>query len=140
MGRSAVLSVQATLLEAIPLFAGLPGDDRVRVTELVDDVSVEAGTSICRERDFSYHFYAIVEGVADVLHDGRTLAALGPGDFFGEIGMLTTGRRTATVVAREPMRLVALFDQAFRRLEAEIPQFSIQVRAAVADRGWSIAH
>lgn len=134
------MSVQAALLETIPLFAGLPGEQRARVAELADEVSVPAGTAISRERDFGYHFYAIVEGGADVLHDGRTLAALGPGDFFGEIGLLVTGRRTASVVAREPTRLVALFDQAFRRLEADVPQFSVQVRAAAGERGWSVAH
>lgn len=134
------MSVNAAVLETIPLFAGLPGDDRARVAEVADEISVPAGTAICPERDFAYHFYAIVEGGADVVHDGRRLAELGPGDFFGEIGLLVTGRRTASVVAREPTRMVVLFDQAFRRLESEVAHFSVQVRAALGDRGWSVAH
>lgn len=140
MRRSAALSVQAATLEKIPLFAGLSGEDRARVAELADELSVPPGVPICPERDFAYHFYAIVEGGADVLHDGRTLAELGPGDFFGEIGLLVTGRRTASVVAREQTRLVVLFDQAFRRVEEEISHFSVQVRAALGERGWSVAH
>ena len=131
------MSVETAVLETIPLFAGLQADDRARIAAAADEVPVEAGSAIVEGRDFAYHFYAIVEGTADVLHDGRLLATLGQGDFFGEIGMLVTGRRTASVVAREPMRLVALFDQPFRRLEAEIPQFSLQLRAAVGERGWS---
>lgn len=140
MGRSFAVSVDFAVLETIPLFAGLPGEDRARVADVANEISVPAGTAIFPERDFAYHFYAIVEGGADVVHDGRTLAELGPGDFFGEIGLLVTGRRTASVVAREPTRLVALFDQAFRRLEAEIAHFSVQVRAALGERGWSVAH
>jgi CRP-like cAMP-binding protein len=131
------MTVETAVLETIPLFAGLPREDRERVALAADEVSLDAGSAIIEGRDFAYHFYAIVEGTADVLHDGRTLATLGQGDFFGEIGMLVTGRRTASVVAREPMRLVALFDQPFRRLEAEIPQLSVQLRAAVGERGWS---
>ena len=92
---------------------------------------------ICSGRDFAYHFYAIAEGGADVVTDGETVATLGPGDFFGEIGLLVTGRRTASVIARGPTHLVAFFDQPFRRLEAEIPEFSAQVRSAMGERGWS---
>ena len=72
-----------------------------------------------------------------MLDDGRTLAELGPGDFFGEIGLLVTGRRTASVVTREPTRLVAIFDKQFRRLQTEIPEFSARVREALGKRGWS---
>ena len=131
------MSVDAGLLETIPLFAGLRDEDRSRVAEVADEVSVPAEAEIVSERDFSYHFYAIAEGAAEVRHDGRMLATLGPGDFFGEVGMLVTGRRTASVTALEPTRLVALFDRPFRRLEAEVPAFSVQVRAALGERGWS---
>ena len=130
------MSVEASVLESIALFAGLRAEDRARVAEVADEVTVPAGAEIIRGRDFAYHFFAIVEGEAAVLRNARTLADLGPGDFFGEIGMLVTGRRTATVVARAPTRLVALFDQAFRKLESKVPPFSVQVRAAVGERGW----
>ena len=131
------MSVDIDVLERVPLFAALHYDERARIAALAEDVSVASGTPICQGKDFAYHFYAILEGSADVTQDETTLATLGPGDFFGEIGLLVTGRRSASVVAREPTRLVALFDQHFRRLEAEIPEFSAPLRAAVGDRGWS---
>ena len=133
------MSVEAALLESIPVFAGLREEDRARIAECAEELSAPAGDSICSGSDFAYHFYAIVEGGADVLDDGRTLAELGPGDFFGEIGLLVTGRRTASVVAREPTRLVAIFDKQFRRLQTEIPEFSARVREALGERGWSPA-
>jgi len=137
MGRSDAVSVEPAVLESIPLFAGLREEDRTRVAEVAEEVAVAEGTEIVHGRDFAYHFYAILDGEAEVVRNGQTLATLGAGDFFGEIGMLVTGRRTATVVASRPTRLVAIFDREFRQLEAEVPPFSLQLRAAVGERGWS---
>ncbi len=68
---------------------------------------------------------------------GAPICELGAGDFFGEIGLLVTGRRTASVTATSPMRLFALFEQDFRRLCAEVPAFERRVREVMAKRlGW----
>src|SRR5215831_3841739 len=131
------MSVEPSRLEKIPLFAGLSQPDRDRVAAVADNFHADAGAAICRDGDFAYHFYALVDGGADVMDGTETLARLGPGDFFGEIGLLVTGRRTASVVAREPTHFIAIFDQPFRRLEAESPEFSRQVRTAMGERGWS---
>jgi len=134
------VSVEPSVLEKIPLFAGLSQQDRDRVAADAEDIHADAGATICRDGDFAYHFYALVDGGADVMDGDNTLARLGPGDFFGEIGLLVTGRRTASVIARVPTHLVAIFDQPFRRLETEIPEFSQQVRAAMGERGWTPGH
>ena len=134
------MSVEPAVLEKIPLFAGLSQADRDRVAAVADDIRADAGATICRDGDFAYHFYALVNGAVDVIDGADTLSRLGPGDFFGEIGLLVTGRRTASVVAREPTHLIAIFDQPFRRLETEIPEFSTQIRAAMGKRGWTPAH
>ena len=57
-----------------------------------------------------------------------------PSDFFGEIGLLVTGRRTASVVSLSPMRLIVMFESSFRRLERELPVCADAVRAAAAAR------
>jgi CRP-like cAMP-binding protein len=134
------VSVEPSVLEQIPLFAGLSQPDRDRIAAVTDDFRADAGATICRYGDFAYHFYALVDGSVDVMDGADTLAQLGPGDFFGEIGLLVTGRRTASVVAREPTRFVAMFDQPFRRLEAEIPEFSKRLRAAMGERDWTSGH
>ena len=121
-------------LTTMPLFATLDDEQLVRVAELSEAVSVPAGTTVNAEQNFAYEFFVIEEGKAEVVRDGRRLAELGPGDFFGEIGLLITGRRTASVVSLTPMRMVAVFDQGFRRLERELPDFAESVRAACTER------
>jgi len=74
------------------------------------------------------------EGRAEVVREGRRFAELGPSDFFGEIGLLVTGRRTASVVSLSPMRLIVMFESSFRRLERELPVCADAVRAAAAAR------
>jgi CRP/FNR family cyclic AMP-dependent transcriptional regulator len=65
----------------------------------------------------------------EVEQDGAVVATLGPGDLCGEIGLLLTERRTAAIVAETPMRMLVLFDQTFRRLSREHPEFADVVRA-----------
>ncbi len=71
----------------------------------MEPVTVEAGETLCLQGEFAYQFFVIEEGTAEVTTDGRRVAELSAGDCFGEIGLLVTGRRVASVVARTPMRL-----------------------------------
>ena len=62
------------------------------------------------------------------------MAELGPGDFFGEIGLIETERRTATVVATQPMRLIVMFQREFKQMEQEMPVVADRIRAAIRAR------
>ena len=73
------------------------------------EVDVEAGQALATEGEFGHALFAIESGTAEVSADGETRATLGPGDVFGEIAVMASGRRTASVVATSPMRLVAFF-------------------------------
>ena len=114
------IGVSPEQLASIPLFAELQPDELSRFAELAECVTVPAGETIDAERDFAYEFFVIEEGRAEVLRDGRRLAELGPGDFFGEIGLLVTGRRTASVVALTPMRLIISVVQAARARASDV--------------------
>jgi CRP/FNR family cyclic AMP-dependent transcriptional regulator len=104
------------------------------LADAFDEVEVPPGERITSQGDFAYEFFAVVEGTARVEQDGAVVATLGPGDFFGEIGLLITGRRTAAIVAETPMLLLAMFDQSFRRLEREVPEFAELVRTQIRGR------
>jgi CRP/FNR family transcriptional regulator, cyclic AMP receptor protein len=121
-------------LTGIPLFAGLTAEDRAAVAAAVGELSVEAGAALTTEGDFGHGFFAIEEGTADVLRDGRLVATLGPGDVFGEIALLASGRRTASVVATSPMRLMTLFKRDLWALEARTPELAEALRATTRQR------
>ena len=87
-----------------------------------------------REGDFSYQFFAIEEGTAAVERDGVHVNDLGPGDFFGEIGVLEKELRTATVRATSPMRLIILSRWDLKRLERRDPSAFDQIRETLETR------
>ena len=124
-------------LEAFPLFAGLTDDERAQIASALRDDTAEPGTMLAVQGDNAYQLFIIDSGTADVTQDGEVIRTLGPGDVFGEIGLLATGTRTASVVATSPMRLRAIFIRQFKDLEREMPQLASSMRQAMSERpGW----
>ena len=118
----------------IPLFAGLTAEERAAVAAVAGELTVEAGTALTREGDFGHGFFAIEDGTADVIRDGALVARLAPGDVFGEIALVASGRRTASVTATSPMRLVTLFKRDLWKLEEQIPSLAAALRETVVRR------
>ncbi len=127
-------AVTAERLNAIPLFASLSEDDRALIAEVAGPVEVGTGAALATQHDFGYSFFAIEEGSAEVLVGDEKVATLGAGDFFGEIALLCTGRRTAAVVSTSPMKLLSIFEQDFRKIEARIPELARSLRASAGER------
>jgi CRP-like cAMP-binding protein len=119
---------------SIPLFAGLGKDDQRVVAQYADVVDVAAGTALAAEGRFAYEFFAIRAGTAEVTREGSVVATLGPGDFFGEIGLLAADRRVATVTATSPMELVVLTGAQLRAIDSQMPAVAERVRTAMAER------
>lgn len=117
-------------LKAIPVFASLDDETLRAVATFATETSVPAGKHLVKEGDYAYEFMAIEEGEAEVLRDGRQIATLGPGDFFGEIGVLEKSLRTASVVATAPMRLVTLSHWDLKRVGGAMDQ----IRATLEER------
>ena len=76
----------------------------------------------------------LVEGEADVTRKGRVVNELGPGDFIGEIALVSGKPRTATVKTRGPARILVLTASAFRTLMHDVPSIQDKVLAAVTAR------
>ena len=121
-------------LKSIPLFQTVSDDELSQIAPFADEVRVDAGTQLVREGDFSYDFFAIEEGEAEVTRGGDHVADLGPGDFFGEIGLLEKDLRTATVVAKSDMRLVTLDGWDMKRMEKAMPEAVDRVREVIDTR------
>jgi CRP/FNR family transcriptional regulator, cyclic AMP receptor protein len=126
--------LDATRLKSIPLFEEVGDEELAQIAPFAQEVSVEAGKVLVREGDFSYEFMAIEEGTAEVTRGGEHVADLGPGDFFGEMGLLEKTLRNATVTATSPMRLVTLTGWDLRRVERTAPQAIERVRAVLEER------
>ena len=117
-------------LKAIPVFSSLDEQTLRGVATFAGETSVPAGKTLVREGDYAYEFMAIEEGEADVIRGGEHIATLGPGDFFGEIAVLEKSLRTASVVAKTPMRLVTLSHWDLKRVGNAIEQ----IRATLEER------
>ena len=127
--------MDASRLAAFPLFADLPAAELEEVAAAVSEAAVEAGSKIVTLDDYGTAIYFIEQGEADVLSDGgEAPQALGPGDTFGEISLLLTGERTATVAARTPMRLLSLSDQDFQQIRPRVPELERSLRSLGVER------
>jgi CRP/FNR family transcriptional regulator, cyclic AMP receptor protein len=126
--------LDANRLKSIPLFEEVGDEELRQIAPFANEVSVEAGKVLVREGDFSYEFMAIEEGEAEVTRAGEHVADIGPGDFFGEMGLLEKTLRNATVVAKTPMRLITLTGWDLRRVERTAPQALERIRAVLEER------
>jgi CRP-like cAMP-binding protein len=126
--------MDASRLESIELFAQLTSEERDRVAEVCEELDVATGETVLREGDFGYSMFAITSGTADVIHDGDVVASLSPGDVFGEIAVLSGGRRVASVVATSALRLVAILNRDLWRLERTSPDVAEALRAKIEAR------
>ena len=121
-------------VQSIPLFAGLSKDDQKVVAQYAEEVDVDSGAVVAQGGRLAYGFFAIKAGTAAVRLGGEHAAELGPGDFFGEIGLLAGDRRVASVVATTPMSLVVLTGSQLRAIDSRMPGVAERIRSAMAQR------
>lgn len=123
-------------IASAPLFADLPTAELEQLAAAMGEAEIDAGTEVVTVDESGSTVYLIEAGDAEVIDAGGPLpVALGPGDTFGEIGLLlTAGKRTATVVARTPMKLLALSEPDFERIQGQIPAFEQSLRSLGLER------
>jgi CRP-like cAMP-binding protein len=121
--------VDTSRITAFRALADLPAAELDELAAVMREVDVEAGAKVVTLDDYGTAIYFIEQGEADVLIDGGEAAAtLGPGDTFGEIALLLTGQRMATVLARTPMHLLSLAGEDFERIRARVPELERLLR------------
>jgi CRP-like cAMP-binding protein len=130
LGRNA----KVDLIRKVPLFALCSRAEIAEVASIADEIDVPAGKELTREEDRGREFFVLLEGGADVRRKGRKLNTLGPGDFFGEIALVSRSPRTATVTTTADSRLLLITATAFRGLLEHSPRIQIRVLEALADR------
>lgn len=128
---------QDTKVDALgraPLFEGLSRKQLAQIARLSDDLDVPAGTVLCREGSRGEEFFVIVDGTAEVSRGGKRIATVGAGEFFGEVALLESVTRTATVTAASPLRFFVISDRAFSSVLDTDPKIERKVLRAMARR------
>ncbi len=112
-------------LRSVPMFASLTQDFIDVLRNNVDLVRYTKGDLICRQGDIADSFYLVRLGFVKVSepHPGGelVLAYLGRGSYFGEIGLLGEGRRTATCTALDHVELVRIHAAEFQQMVEQFP-------------------
>jgi len=124
----------ADLLAQVPLFEGLSRRHLKQIAEHADEISFREREIIVEAGQRGGTFFVIVEGEVRVVRGDRTIARVGPGEFFGEISLLDGGPRTASVIAETPVVAIRLFKASFDKVVREEPRVAGKILAAVARR------
>jgi CRP/FNR family cyclic AMP-dependent transcriptional regulator len=121
-------------LKRAPLFRDLSKKELRELAGVTEDSAVKAGTVLCREGRLGREFFVIVEGIVEVTRGGKHLATRQAGEFFGEIALIATTKRTATVTATTPLRCLILASRDFRRVLDDNRSVDRKVMRALAER------
>jgi CRP-like cAMP-binding protein len=116
------------------LFSALSASQLRTLRRTVDEVEVPPAKVLCEEGTVGREFFFIVKGKASVRRNGRKIATLGPGDYFGELSLLDRRPRSATVVSDTDMTLLVLEQRRFNGLLEEIPALAHKLLVAMSER------
>ena len=122
------------LLKKVPLFADCSKAELRTLAKSADEIDLREGTVMTREGRPGREFFVLIEGTARVSRNGRKLAELKGGDWFGEIALITNRPRTATVTATSAVDVLVITDRRFRSVVETMPTIALKVLSSVGDR------
>ena len=121
-------------LKRIPLFSQVPDEALGKIAPFATSEEWPEGKEIVREGGFSNNFFAIEDGTARVERAGEEIATLGPGDVFGEQGLLEKQERSATVTATSAIKLIKIEHWELSRMKSSMPEVVEELRRTVEER------
>lgn len=121
-------------LESVPLFSSCTKRERAAIARHTEQVELAPETVVISEGDVGDAFYVVLEGEAELLRGGGSLGTIGPGHWFGELALLDSAPRNATVVARDRLVLAVLGARMFAVLLKEMPNMSDKLLRGLARR------
>jgi CRP/FNR family cyclic AMP-dependent transcriptional regulator len=126
--------MDATQLKRIPIFQDVDDEDLRVITTFAASEEVPEGTAIVRQGDFANHFMAIEEGTAKVIRDDQEIGELGPGDIFGEMGLLEKEKRGATIEATSRVKLIKIERWELQRMKKKLPHVFERIQQLAEER------
>lgn len=115
------------LIAGLSLFEGLSRRRLREAAAVFDVVDLASGAELTGQGKLGNEFFVVVEGVASVERDAEVIGAVGPGEIVGELAVLDTPLRTATVVARTPMRVLVAERRQLAPLLGRTPRLAQRV-------------
>lgn len=122
------------LLARAPLLAGVDESGIAMISARVVEVRFAKDHVIARQGEVGTGFFLVANGAVRVVRDGRTIARIGPGDFFGELSVLDGRPRVAQVIADEPTICLALASWDFEAVVMEQPAVALAILRGLAGR------
>lgn len=123
-------------LGKVRLFAAVPKKQLSLIGRASDEVRVAPGKVLVEQGKPGFEFYLIISGTATVSRNGRKVASLGPGQYFGELAVLDRRPRNATIKADTEMELLVLGQREFSGLLDEVPGLAHKLLQTMAGRLW----
>ena len=123
------------LIRSLPLFADCTTAEVAEVAAIADEIVLRPARVLAQQNADGREFVVIISGRATVHRGQDTVATLEPGDFFGEIAVVTGQPRNATVIARTPVHALVIESHAFLTLLEHAPSIREKVERAAAERG-----
>lgn len=120
-------------LSSIPLFDGLSDKELGGIAPLFDVVDVEPGKELALKDRLGHEFFILLEGECQVQYGDRAPRALNAGEFFGEISLLESERRTVTVVASTPVKLAVTTGANLRTIAIRNDAIDRRLRSAIEE-------
>jgi CRP/FNR family transcriptional regulator, cyclic AMP receptor protein len=127
-------SERSELIARCALFRGLDPDQIAAVAATATQVAFPAGHVVARQGEIGTGFFIVASGEVRVVRDGKTLATLGPGEFFGELSVLDRQPRIAQVVTTRPTRCLAIASWDLERVLLEHPALTLAILRELAGR------
>jgi CRP/FNR family transcriptional regulator, cyclic AMP receptor protein len=126
--------VDVSQLKRIPLFAEVPEEALQTIAPFATGEEWPEGKVLVKEGGFSNHFYAIEDGTARVEREGQHVADLGPGDVFGEQGLIEHAQRSATVTSTSQIKLIKIEHWELSRMKKAMPEAYDELLQKVEER------
>ncbi len=121
-------------LQDVSLFRACSKSELRTIAKLAEELKVPAGKTLVRQGASGREFFLILEGESRVERDGREVAVLGPGQYFGELSLLSREPRDATVTTLTPSVLLVIGQREFGGVIAESPTMARKLLEGMARR------
>lgn len=128
------MALDVSQLKRAPLFAEVPDESLAKIAPFTNVDEFAEGNVVIREGGYSNDFYVIEDGTAKVEREGEHLADLGPGDVFGEQGLLQKEARSASVTATSTLRVIKIEHWELSRMRKAMPEVIEQLQRQVEER------